>query len=177
MKWPKNLKCKACGKSHAGVDFTCERDCPDTYADLDEDECYWRAVIGSDQCVIDSECFFVKGILEIPIIGNDEPFTWGVWVSVDQETFNEISSIWELENQEEHGPYSGRLANNLPLYSETLDLRIRLITQPPGMRPLIVVDEAHHILGMQQKTGITQDEAVEFATFLLHSAGCQAGCT
>jgi hypothetical protein len=180
MKWPKKLTCKVCGKSHSGVPFTCVRDCPDMYANLDRNESDFRAIIGSDQCVIDDECFFIRGILEIPIVGNNEPFLWCVWVSIDQDTFNEFSSILELKDKDkerEHSPFRGRLANALPLYSDTLNLRVLLFNQPLGMRPLIIVEEAHHVLAKQQKAGIAQGEAIEYATFLMHSAECQVGHT
>jgi hypothetical protein len=38
--------------------------------------------------------------VEIPIVGSDQPFLWGVWASVLEEVFDEISDSWELEGRE-----------------------------------------------------------------------------
>ena len=47
------------------------------YANMKRDERDARAIIGSDQCVIDQKCFLIRGCLEIPITGCDEPLLWG----------------------------------------------------------------------------------------------------
>jgi hypothetical protein len=147
-------------------------DFPDKYVKLAENERGSRALIGSDQCIIDSQWFFLRGILEIPIIGNDESFLWGLWVSVLEGVFNEISECWELEGREkDHGPYNGRLANSLPVYPETLDIEINVNLQPVSVRPLFVIEDAHHPMAMQQQSGVTQQEAIELASTLLHLAG------
>jgi hypothetical protein len=77
--------------------------------------------------------------MEIPVIGSDQPFLWGVWTSIREEVFDEISDCWELEGREKkHGPYKGRLANSLSIYPETLNLKLKIIVQPVGVRPLFV---------------------------------------
>jgi len=115
-------------------------------------------------------------MLEIPIIGSDQPFLWGVWASVREETFDEISDCWELEGREKkHGPYNARLANSLSIYPETLNLKVKIILQPVGVRPLFVIEDVQHMLSVQQKSGISKQQAVELASFLHHSEGRPPG--
>ena len=38
-----------------------------------------RCELSSDVCVVDGKYFFVRGCIEIPVHGADEPFVWGVW--------------------------------------------------------------------------------------------------
>lgn len=147
-------------------------DFPDLYANLSRDERESQAIIASDQCVVDSQWFSLRGLAEIPILGSDQPFLWGVWASVREQVYDEISDSWELVGREKtHGPYAGRLANSLPIYPETLNLKLKIILRPTGVRPLFVFADDEHSLAKQQKCGISQAQAVELASFLLHSEG------
>jgi hypothetical protein len=176
MNWPEGYTCRTCSQYHTGVPFSFAADFPDPYANLSKDERDLRATIGSDQCILDSQSFFLRGIMEIPVIGSDQPFLWGVWASIREEVFDEISDCWELEGREKkHGPYKGRLANSLSIYPETLNLKLKIIVQPVGVRPRFVLEDDQHVLAAQQKSGISVQQAVELASFLLHSEGRPAG--
>lgn len=143
---------------------------------LPKEELNSRTVIGSDQCIVDSKWFFLRGIVEIPIIGNDEPFVWGLWASVLEQSFDEISDCWELQGRgKSHGPLKGRLANSLSTYPETLNLKVSIILQPVGARPLFVIEDFDHPLSVQQQSGISKQEAIEFASLLLHLEGREMG--
>jgi len=173
---PNGYKCRTCGQSHAGLPLSFGADFPDEYANLKQEERDARAVVGSDQCIIDAAHFFLRGLLEIPVIGNNEPFLWGLWASVREEVFDEISECWELQGREKsHGPFKGRLANSLSIYPETLNLKLKVILQPVGARPLFIVEDAGHPLHLQQKSGITHQEAIELASLLLHLEGRELG--
>lgn len=141
------------------------------YANLPKEVRDTRAVVGSDQCIVESQWFFLRGIVEIPIIGNDEPFLWGLWASVFEHDYGEISDCWDLHGREKRGPYKGRIANSLSVYPETLNLKVSIIVQPVRSRPLFVIEETNHPLGVQQQPGISQQEAIELASLLLHLEG------
>jgi hypothetical protein len=57
------------------------------------------------------------------------------------------------------------------MYPKTLNLKLKIILQPVGVRPLFFIEDEHHVLSAQQKSGISQQQAIELASFLLHSAG------
>lgn len=176
MSLPADYTCGTCGKTHAGVPFSFAADFPDMYANLAAEAREARAVIGSDQCIVDSQWFFVRGILEIPIVGKDVPFVWGLWASVLQDTYEEISDCWELKGREKIcGPFKGRLANSLSTYPETLNLKIRIVLQPVGVRPVFILEDAEHPLAIEQQNGITEQEAMRIASLLLHLEGRQLG--
>jgi hypothetical protein len=105
--------CHVCGQSHDGIPPSFAADFPDMFAGLSDSES--RALIGSDQCIVDEQWFFIRGCLEIPTVDSDDVFLWGLWASVKEEVFNEISAAWEEEGGE------GRLANLLSVYPETLN--------------------------------------------------------
>lgn len=143
---------------------------PDRYANMKRDERDARAVVGSDQCIIDQQWFFIRGCLEIPMVSrSDEPFLWGLWVSVRQEVFDEIEACWELQGREQRGgPFKGRLANSLAEYPETLNLRTTVLIQPVGSRPLFVIEKSDYALTIEQSSGVTHDRALAMASLLLH---------
>ena len=172
MNWPEGYTCETCGQYHTGVAFSFAAGFPDPYANLPKEERDARATIGSDQCILDAQWFFLRGIIEIPILGSNEPFLWGVWASIRQEVFDEIADSWEEQGREaKYGPYKGRLANSLAIYPETLNLKLKIAIQPVGVRPLFLLEDNDHVLAVQQRSGISQQQAVELASFLLHSEG------
>jgi hypothetical protein len=63
---PDSYICVTCGQSHEGLPFSFAADLPDSCANLPNDERESRAVIGTDQCIIDEQQFFLRGCLEIP---------------------------------------------------------------------------------------------------------------
>jgi hypothetical protein len=163
-----SYKCKTCGKVHEGMPLSFAADFPDMYANLKREERDARTLIGSDQCIIDQEWFFVRRCLEIPVLGSDEVFLWGLSASVRQEVFDEVAECRQLEGREKtHGPFKGRLANSLSVYPPTLNLKLRIVMQPVGTRPLFAIEE-EHILAAEQKSGISRGRAMDLAALLAH---------
>jgi hypothetical protein len=145
-------------------------DFPDQYANMSSDDRENRCVIGSDQCVIDQQTFYVRGLLEIPVLQTDQVFLWGLWASVWEKDYDEISESWQEDGREtRHGPFTARLANKLSVYPDTLNLRLTVRVQPVGERPLFIVNEDHPLAAAQRK-GMSMDDAQELVSYLLHTA-------
>lgn len=162
-------RCATCGESHVDIPLSFAADFPDMYANLKREERDAHAEIGTDQCIIDRQWFFLRGCLEIPIRGSEEVFLWGLWASVREEVFDEISECWELAGREKiRGPYKGRLNNSLAVYPETLNLKLEITLQPVGTRPLFRIEELDHPLAIEQQSGITCTRAMQLAALLLH---------
>jgi hypothetical protein len=53
-----------------------------------------RGELTSDRCVIDDEYFFIRGLVEVPVIDSDGPFAWGVWVSLSKANFQRATVLW-----------------------------------------------------------------------------------
>ena len=164
--------CRTCGQSHEEVPLSFAADFPDMYANMSESDRGARALIASDQCIVDEALFFIRGCLEIPLLDSSEVFIWGLWVLVKEEVFNEISESWEEEGREtRRGPFKARLANSLSVYPETLNLKLRIVIQPVGTRPLFILEEEEHPLAVAQQHGISRLEAMELSATLLHVQG------
>jgi hypothetical protein len=113
--------------------------------------------------VVDGEHFFVRGHLEIPIHGSDEPFAWSVWCSLSRERFEHLMDRWNDEHRDEQPQDFGWLCSALPTYPSTLHLTARVHHRKPGVVPLVVVEATDHPLAVEQREGITWRRVEEIA--------------
>jgi hypothetical protein len=161
--------CHQCGLSHEDIPLSFAADFPDQYANMSSEDRDNRSIIGSDQCIINSEAFYVRGLLEIPILDSDDKFLWGLWASVKEEVFDELSDSWEEQGRESRrGPFKARLGNKLAVYPDTFNLKMTIKVQPVGTRPLFFIDEENHPLAIAQRVGMSANETQELVSRLLH---------
>ncbi|RPK42895.1 hypothetical protein EES37_17995 [Streptomyces sp. ADI91-18] len=126
-------------------------------------------LLSSNQCVIQAEHYFVKGLIEIPVIGSDEVFSGGALVSLSRENFFRSADLWDTPGRESEEPYFGWLTTDLFVYSPTtLNLKTNVHTRPIGQRPLIELEPTDHPPAVEQRTGITQDRVRNIAAAVLH---------
>lgn len=131
--------------------------------------------LSSDQCVIQAQHYFVKGLIEIPVIGSDEVFSWAVWVSLSRENFARAADKWDTPGREAEAPYFGWLSTELSLYApSTINLKTHVHTRPAGHRPRIELEPTEHPLAVEQRTGITLARVREIAETVLHPAADNA---
>ncbi|MFJ9330276.1 DUF2199 domain-containing protein [Streptomyces sp. NPDC101230] len=67
-----------------------------------------HCLLSSDQCVIHAQHYFVKGLIEIPVIGSDDVLSWGVWVSLSRENFSRAAGLWDRPGREAVSDLPGR---------------------------------------------------------------------
>ena len=162
------FRCSCCGEVHDALPTAFSAKYPDPYADRSPEARELHAEIGTDQCIINGEEFYILGCLEIPIHGTEDVFSWGVWARINEPAFDEISDYWETEGRETMiGPYCGRLANTISVYPDTLNLLLNVRISPAGSRPQFVLREADHLLSREQRTGMSREQAEEYACMLM----------
>lgn len=162
------FQCAQCDEWHEGepsVGFQF----PDYLLDIPEPERAARATWDEDLCVVDHQYFFVRACLEVPIIGADEPFLWGLWVSLSERSFDDY-----LENQKAgnaSGPYFSWLANRLPGYPPLDGLKSRMHPQLDGQRPFVELDTTDHPLSIDFHNGMSAERAQALFEKVLHPDG------
>ncbi|MEU1951200.1 DUF2199 domain-containing protein [Nocardia rhamnosiphila] len=162
------FRCSCCGAHHPELPMSYTTDAPAVWdpAFATADDC----LLSSDQCVIRAQHYFVKGLIEIPVIDSDETFSWAVWVSLSSENYSRVTDLWNTAGREAEKPYFGWLTTDLSVYSPTtLDLKTRLHTRPVGERPFIELEPTDHPLAVEQRTGITRDRVRDIAEAMLHT--------
>lgn len=67
--------CACCGAHHPELSMNYTAEAPAVWdpAFADADDCS----LSTDQCVVRAQHYFVKGMIEIPVIGSAEVFSWG----------------------------------------------------------------------------------------------------
>ena len=78
---------------------------PVSYYEIPEGQREERCSLGSDDCVVDGEFFFVRGCIEIPVFGETDPFSWDVWVSLSETNFSEWIKCYDLHQRACAGPF------------------------------------------------------------------------
>jgi hypothetical protein len=125
--------------------------------------------LGSDDCVIHYEQVFLRGILCVPVAELEEPFEFGVWVSLTDEDYERVADAWDTPGRESMPPVQGLLANNIWVFAEpTLGQRVLLHMRPVGLRPHIEMVDDGHPLAVEQREGLSHDALVQRVAQLLH---------
>ncbi|MCP2288567.1 hypothetical protein APR08_001481 [Nocardia amikacinitolerans] len=159
--------CSCCGQEHDGLPFGYGTVAP----------AYWNEdlegrpgnVLGGEHCVIGGEHFFIRARLVLPIVDAENDFEWEVWVSLSESNFDRATKLWTSPERVQETPYFGWLSTELPTYEPTtLNLKTKMHSRPPGIRPTVELEPTDHPLAVQQRTGITLARVQAIAEQLLH---------
>ena len=161
------FKCKSCDEWHEGMPGF-SSDAPLYYYSIPPSERADRCELNSDFCIVDREFFFVRGIVEIPVAGYSEPFTWGLWVSLSRANFVEYMEHFEDLERASLGPYFGWLSPGLKVYPDIENLKTYVHPQTPGTRPLIELEPTDHPLAVEQREGISIERVSEIYAAYMH---------
>lgn len=153
--------CSICGQTHEGFPAMTFR-APAAWdrASEEERDADWK--LNSDFCRFRDVDFHVRAVLELPITGSDQTLEFGVWSRLSRANFDRYRASFEDEDQSRLGPLPGLLSNTVRGYPETVGLECRLLLQDGGQRPLLELASTDHPLAIQQRHGITLDEAALF---------------
>lgn len=86
--------CSRCGEVHEGSP-SFGYSSPHQYDELDEGEKQELAFLSDDFCTIghpEQTDRFIRAVLEVPIDGVEEPFLWGVWISLSEKNYENLKA-------------------------------------------------------------------------------------
>ena len=162
------FQCSCCGEMLDGPAMAWHFDAPEQWLALSEEDREQLGELTSDQCVIEREHFFVRGIIEIPVLDGAEEFSWGVWVSLSAKNYDRAGELWNDPGRVNEPPYFGWLCNSIPGYPDTLFLKTNVHTREVGVRPYIELQPSDHPLSIEQRDGITMAAVRAFAERMHH---------
>ena len=163
------FKCLSCGEIHRGMP-SFGAHAPLSYYEVPDEERAARCSLGTDDCVIDGQWFFVRGCIEIPVHGESQAFSWGVWVSLSESSFKQWSECFHEENRSHIGPFFGWLNTCIKPYPETINLRSRVHLRDGHLRPCIELEPTDHPLAIEQREGITIARVAELYAQMVHAS-------
>jgi hypothetical protein len=148
--------CTSCGQTHGGLpDIAFDQ--PGYSYGIPKEEREQRIQLDTDLCVVDEAYYFIRGIVKIPIHGQDETFGIGARVSQKRENFEIYKERFDTA---EIGPFFGWFVNELAFRGEpTLNLKTMAHFRGQGLRPLIVFEATKHALALAQHNGISLEDA------------------
>lgn len=141
---------------------------PIAILDVPPEERDERVDLSTDDCVIDDKEFYIRGCIEIPVIGLAEPFIWGTWVSISQESYEKFVDLYEAEGRESEPPFFGWLNHTPPGYPFQELYKTMVHLRPVPTRPLIELEPTEHPLAVEQRSGITVERLKEIVETILH---------
>ncbi len=161
--------CHTCGQIHVGRPGIVADEPIGMYT-IPKEQRAARCELSSDHCVIDGKWFFIRGIMEIKVHGEEEPLRWDVWVSVGKKSFE----VWRAYNDQQTGsqiaPFEGWLNTWLKQYPETANLRALVHPRDRGMRPRIELEPGEHPLAVEHEKGITPERLTEIYSWIVHGS-------
>jgi hypothetical protein len=167
---PLGFSCSSCGQWHAGLPLDWAFNSPIYWERIPENERSKRGFLNSDFCSIDGRDFFVRGVIAIPIIGTEELFRWGVWVTLSKPHFDRMIELWRSPQIIDEPKYFGWLSSKIPIYPDTLNLKTNVFSKDVKYRPFIEIEPSDHPLAVEQRTGITYKRVEEIATLMMHGS-------
>ena len=160
--------CSCCGELHEGSpSFGYKTPMP--FDLLSEHDKRSIAQINDDLCKIDhpeGTDYFARVVLELPIHGAEEPFLWGVWVSLSKESFDKYTSSWG--EHDESDSYFGWFSNRLPYYPDTINLKTNVRPRNGNARPYLELQPSDHPLAVHYHHGLSAQEAQKIAEEAMH---------
>lgn len=164
------FKCSCCGETHKGIP-TFGANYPITVLQIPQEERDERVDLGSDDCVIDGKDFYVRGCIEIPVQGYDDPFVWGTWVSLSEESFLKFIEYFSQEKRSHIGPFFGWHCGDFKVYDVScVNLKTKVHLRDNGIRPYIELEPTDHPLSVEQREGITKERLVEIYEAMMHGS-------
>ena len=159
--------CNRCGQVHKGMPGF-GASAPLSYYAIPENQRSERCELRSDDCIIDEKWFFVRGCLEIPVLNEDEPVIWGVWVSLSEQNFREWVKVYDADERSHVGPFFGWLNAWLKPYPDTAGLKTRVHLRNQKVRPFIELEPTEHPLAVEQRNGISVERVAEIYAIMMH---------
>ncbi|HEY5598705.1 MAG TPA: DUF2199 domain-containing protein [Kiloniellales bacterium] len=151
--------CACCGERKRGIpDYGFDAPIHHHWAQTGDPE-FKVLTKDSDTCVMEiagQPGYFIRCVLRIPVQGLAGGFGIGIWASLSEASFRRYAATFADADQSRIGSMFGYLANRLPAYPDTLNLKADVLPQDGNQRPLLRLwdEAAGHPLYADQTEGI-----------------------
>jgi hypothetical protein len=161
--------CTHCGEVHSGLPDIAF-DAPLIWDELTDEE-RGASELEPDTCEIhrdDGDYFYVRGILELPIVDFDDVLGFGVWSSLSATNFARFLELYDDPRRIDEPAYSSWFGNRLPGFPDTFNLPAWVEVRVADERPQVVLHDGAHPLVRAQREGIDLAQAIAFVDPYMH---------
>jgi hypothetical protein len=171
QEWKRYWTCACCGDLSDTLPTSWNAECPDDWLAVSETDRELPSFVDTDLCRIRTakgNRFFVRAILEAPIVEHSKRLMRGIWVSVSEPNFYWAKQVRDLDDVGEQPEIGGFVNNQLMDYPDTSRLFGRLQFRNNYLRPLFIVDDdIDHPLAREQREGIRIERVHDMAMRLM----------
>lgn len=165
-------QCACCGETHTGL-MAIAAFAPDPWAGesrYEPNSALRRDgdFLSTDFCVLDGTNFLVRGVLEIPVHGLAEKFSFGCWSTLSRANFDKYVEGFDDGAYPDFGPWTGWLCNQLESYIGAEPEAVNVYPQPHRQRPTLRIMNPEHQLAIDQGEGISIERLTEILRFYGH---------
>lgn len=136
----------------------------------DSGEAGRKFFLNEDFCQIDDD-FFVRGLIQLPIIGTSKNFCWGVWGSLSRANFETLIEKGDSPELPTLAPMFSWLSSQISEYPDTLSLKMYARIGKPGQRPTFELEPSAHELAREYHEGITPERVKRFTLGIIGTGG------
>ncbi len=147
-------RCGRCDEEHDEVEPAGRR--PDAVFAVPREERAARIRDSDDLVSIDDQAFFVRGVVQLPVLGREQGYGWGFWAKVAKAHFEEYLRYFDDDPPLEHTGFPGTLANQTRWLSPTLGLPVHVLLGRGKARPGLVLLGESHELSRHQTRGVSE---------------------
>lgn len=161
-----SYQCRTCGQIHDGPPFSWNFGAPAGWEVTTDPTSRCWGELYDEQAILHCQhetSFFMLGNIWLPVVDADEDFSFTVWVSLSEQSFERAIERWDDPQRTDEPAYFGWLSSVVPDYPATMKLMINLHTQPLGVRPHVELEPTDHPLAVEQREGITVARVIEIA--------------
>ena len=180
------VPCTTCGVEHDLSEMEPSYAYPDAYLDVPPAEREKRVVLGCDDCRVrgtaGDDRYFLRVLLPMPVRGEDDAYSWGVWAEVTAADFSracdfsagepdgrQLSYADEPAAEGETPRFDGQLANALVGYAATLGLPGSVRLSGPALAATFTLAPGlDHPLAREQRDGVHPERVTEWLFTHLH---------
>jgi hypothetical protein len=157
------VRCSQCGEEHAVGEPAFGA--PDEVFAIPAAERAERVRGNKDLVILDGTRFFVRAVLPVTVVDQDQCMRWGVWVELSSEDAREVYDRWDDADQAECPPMEAHLANRIPGYPDTMGEPMSLQLTGPTSRPSATFPpDATCSFARECLAGVTAHRAAEWVT-------------
>jgi len=157
LRW----KCGSCEEWHTGPCLDFGYSAPHYWSKQNDTQTNAHTLLTKDYSAIQNQHFFVRGLIEIPILGTAESFRWGVWGSLSKSNFETLLKIDENRERVVLPPMFSWLSTRISEYPDTLNLKMYVHIQKPTLRPTFEIEATDHRLSQEYRNGISPERIKE----------------
>ena len=157
--------CSVCGDEHEGFPALAFKR-PDYWLGLSP----FKTILGkadNDSCRTSDGHFFVRGVLEIPVLNGPEPkLDFGLWSTLSKANFRRYRKTFHDADQSKLGSMFGWVSNEINAFPGSTNQKCYVYPRDGRLRPLLEIEPSDHPLSLAYQNGIT----FELAQSIVHEA-------